>query len=306
MISKEQIADFYKNLQDDICKAIEATDGKGKFREDKWNHTSGGGGRTRVIENGNIIEKGGVNFSAVEGEVSKALKKQLHLEQDASFFATGVSIVMHTQNPHVPIIHMNTRYFELSDGTCWFGGGIDLTPHYVDLNQARWFHQQLKNTCDSHDTGFYPSFKEWADNYFFIPHRDETRGIGGIFYDYMKPDLAHPKTKLTHTKEQLFEFNKAVGETFAPTYTHLMQLNAKKAFSEAEKKWQLYRRGRYVEFNLVWDRGTKFGLETNGRTESILMSLPPQAEWIYDRKIEEGSKESETISFLKKGIDFIS
>lgn len=298
MLSKENIAEYFRTLQNVICQAIENTDGKGKFREDLWQHHSGGGGRTRVITDGKIIAKGGVNFSAVSGEVSDALQKQLNLATKSDYFATGVSIVQHPVSPMVPIIHMNVRYFELSDGTCWFGGGIDLTPHYVVEEDARWFHEQLKAACDRHSAVYYPKYKEWADNYFFIPHRNETRGVGGIFFDYLKP-------KEEVSKEDLFAFVQSVGESFAPIYTHLMAKNYQLPYGEPEANWQMLRRGRYVEFNLVWDRGTKFGLETNGRTESILMSLPPVANWVYDYKPEAGSKEEQTLGLLKKGIDWV-
>lgn len=299
MLSKENIAEYFKTLQNNICQAIESTDGKGKFREDLWQHHSGGGGRTRVITDGNIIEKGGVNFSAVSGEASEALQKQLNLNEKASYFATGVSIVQHPVSPMVPIIHMNVRYFELSTGACWFGGGIDLTPHYVVEEDARWFHEQLKSACDVHSPDYYPKYKEWADNYFFIPHRGETRGVGGIFFDYLKPDENLPK-------EKLFEFVKSVGECFAPIYTRLMAKNSQLPYNEQHKNWQMLRRGRYVEFNLVWDRGTKFGLETNGRTESILMSLPPVANWVYDFKPEAASEEEKTLSLLRKGVNWLA
>jgi coproporphyrinogen III oxidase len=297
-ISKETITSYFKDLQDHICKELEISDTKGKFVEDKWEHQSGGGGRTRVIENGKIIEKGGVNFSAVSGYTSEALQKQLKLDSPSHYTATGVSIVMHPKNPMVPIIHMNVRYFEMDNGTYWFGGGIDLTPHYIFDDQAIWFHNQLKNACDEHDTSYYPKFKQWADDYFYIPHRNETRGIGGIFFDYQK------ETE-TITKEQIFNFVKSIGNSFAPIYTHLMSLNAEKSFDESNKQWQFLRRGRYVEFNLVWDRGTKFGLETNGRTESILMSLPPQANWTYNYIPNAGTLESETLLKLIKGINWV-
>lgn len=294
---RDTISAYFQELQDQICKALETTDGLGRFQEDKWQHHSGGGGRTRVLQGGKIIEKGGVNFSAVEGQTSEALMRQMNLSEQADYFATGVSIVMHPQSPMVPIIHMNVRYFEMSNGLSWFGGGIDLTPHYVVAEDAQWFHQQLKNTCDKHNADFYPKFKIWADDYFYIPHRQETRGIGGIFFDYQKP------TSLTE-KIALFEFVKAVGETFAPTYTHLMRKNHNLPFGETEKQWQLVRRGRYVEFNLAWDRGTKFGLETGGRTESILMSLPPLAGWKYDYQPDPETPEAQTLSLLKKGIEW--
>lgn len=228
----------------------------------------------------------------------------LNETDDFHFTATGVSIVMHPQSPKVPIIHMNVRYFELSNGTCWFGGGIDLTPHYVVEEDAIFFHNQLKNACDKHHPAFYPKFKIWADDYFYIPHRDETRGIGGIFFDYLKPDESGNGQNLS--KEALFGFVKEVGESFAPIYTRLMAKHRDDAFTDEEKQWQFLRRGRYVEFNLVWDRGTKFGLETNGRTESILMSLPPQANWAYNLKPETGSAEAATLNLLKKGVDWAS
>ncbi len=301
--SREEIAAYFRKLQDTICGALEKEDGQATFLEDQWQHHSGGGGRTRLIRNGHVIEKGGVNFSAVEGDIHPRLRQQMNLPETESlrFFATGVSIVMHPFSPKVPIIHMNVRYFELSDGSCWFGGGIDLTPHYVVPEDARYFHSVMKNTCDAHHPAFYPRFKQWADDYFFLPHRAETRGIGGVFFDYLKPDS--PEYRLS--KQALFEFVCATGESFAPVYTHLMHLHKAEPFTEAEKQWQYLRRGRYVEFNLVWDRGTKFGLETGGRTESILMSLPPQANWAYNLVPEAGSTEAATLDWLRKGIDWV-
>lgn len=300
----EDIESFFKTLQDNICAAIEETDGIAKFKEDAWEHHSGGGGRTRLIQHGNVLEKGGVNFSSVRGEVHPRLRQQMNLGEndDFQFTATGVSIVMHPSNPHVPIIHMNVRYFELSNGTCWFGGGIDLTPHYVVEDDARYFHQHLKAVCDKHHTAFYPTFKTWADDYFFIQHRNETRGVGGIFFDYLKPDQEGNGQGLS--REQLFDFVRDIGESFAPVYTKLMDRYRDIPFTQEEKEWQYLRRGRYVEFNLVWDRGTKFGLETNGRTESILMSLPPQANWEYNLIPEIGSKEEATLQWLRKGVEW--
>lgn len=301
----EAIEEFFKNLQDQICQALEVEDGQGKFIEDPWNHHSGGGGRTRLIQQGNVLERGGVNFSSVRGELHPRLRAQmeLSLDEEYHFTATGVSIVMHPHSPRVPIIHMNVRYFELSNGTCWFGGGIDLTPHYVVEEDARVFHKQLKTVCDRHHPEFYPTFKTWADDYFYLPHRHETRGVGGIFFDYLKPD--QPGKGQGLSKAELFAFVKEVGESFAPLYTHFMRTHRDEAFTEQEKEWQYLRRGRYVEFNLVWDRGTKFGLETNGRTESILMSLPPQARWEYNFVPEAGTPEAHTLSLLQKGIDWV-
>lgn len=296
MLTKEHITEWFKELQDSICLALEKEDGKGKFEEDNWVREEGGGGRTRIIQNGNVIEKGGVNFSAVFGEVPAFLKNEQNSAQlnNHTFYATGVSIVIHPNSPMVPIIHMNVRYFEMSNGVWWFGGGIDLTPHYVVEEDARFFHDQLKKTCDRYDISYYPEYKKWADDYFFIPHRNETRGIGGIFFDRLNKK----------SKEELFAFVQEIGKTFAPTYVELMSRNKTKAYSEAHKQWQLLRRGRYVEFNLVYDKGTKFGLETNGRIESILMSLPQQAGWQYNFSPEKGSPEEKTLSFLKKDINW--
>lgn len=297
MPSKEIIESRFKEIQDSICFGLEQLDGKSKFIEDKWSRPEGGGGRTRVISHGNLLEKGGVNFSAVHGELPEVLKKEFG-GNIKSFFATGVSIVLHPISPMVPIIHMNIRYFENDNGTYWFGGGIDLTPHYVDESLAKKFHQQLKNTCDKFDANYYADYKKWADDYFFIPHRNETRGIGGIFFDHIKEDPLHSKL-------DIFEFVTAVGETFVPAYAEQAKATRNLPYSEKNKEWQLVRRGRYVEFNLVYDRGTKFGLQTNGRIESILMSLPEQASWFYNFKTEKGSEEEKTLSQLKKGINRI-
>ena len=302
-ITKEQITAFFRDLQDRICQALEEADGSGRFREDSWERPGGGGGRSRTLTDGQVIEKGGVGFSAVHGDATEATLRTLQLTEPAQFYATGVSIVLHPRSPMVPIIHMNVRYFEISTttsvvGHSWFGGGIDLTPHYVVEEDARWFHQYLKTVCDQHDVNYYPRFKPWADDYFYIPHRGETRGIGGIFFDYLKPtDAIH--------KADLFAFVQDVGNAFAPIYTHFMGQNRALPFSDREKNWQLLRRGRYVEFNLVWDRGTKFGLETNGRTESILMSMPPQANWVYDYHPEPDSRENQTLQQLQKGLNWL-
>lgn len=297
MINKEQIAADYKLIQDEICTALELTDGKARFEEEQWEREGGGGGLTRVIQNGDIFEKGGVNFSAVHGKLPKTMQKALNVEQE-DFFATGVSIVIHPNHPLVPIIHMNIRYFEmLGQDVRWFGGGIDLTPHYILENDARFFHDSLKQVCDRYQPEFYSRFKQWADDYFFIKHRGETRGIGGIFYDRLKADE-------NMSWEQLFEFSKAVGRSFAPVYIELVNRHRGKEFSEAQQLWQYLRRSRYAEFNLVYDAGTKFGLETNGRIESILMSLPPTAKWLYDYEPKPDSEEKKTLSLLKKGIDW--
>lgn len=298
MPTKDSIAEWFQGLQDRICLALEEADGKALFKEDAWQRQGGGGGRSRSFENGAVIEKGGVNFSSVWGKTPEKIQQALQL-QESEFYATGVSIVLHPRSPMIPIIHMNVRYFEMDNGPWWFGGGIDLTPHYVDKADACWFHEQLRQVCNQHNSNYYPSFKKWADDYFYIRHREETRGIGGIFFDRQTgegPDA----------RQQLFSFVQDVGEAFAPIYTQLMQKNKVLPYGAEEQRWQRLRRGRYVEFNLVWDKGTKFGLDTEGRTESILMSMPPQADWIYNYQPSANSREAETLSLLKKEIDWIA
>ena len=296
MPDKATIASWFQSLQDRICQALEEADGQATFLEDAWNREGGGGGRSRVIADGAVIEKGGVNFSAVHGQTPEKILNALGLSE-AAFYATGVSIVLHPVSPMVPIIHMNVRYFEMDNGVWWFGGGIDLTPHYVDPQDAAYFHKTLKTVCDKHHHTFYADYKKWADDYFFIPHRNETRGIGGIFFDRL-----NEKSGLD--KSALFAFVQDVGDAFAPIYTHFMQKNKGLPYSEQQANWQKIRRGRYVEFNLVYDKGTKFGLDTNGRTESILMSLPPQANWAYNHQPEPGSAEEATLKQLKKGMEW--
>lgn len=299
-IKSSEIIAWFKGLQNDICRDLELIDGKAKFQEDLWERPGGGGGRTRVIKGGNVIEKGGVNFSLVEGHLSETMAKALKVNATDTFKATGVSIVLHPKSPMVPIIHMNVRYFELSNGDYWFGGGIDLTPHYVDKIAAADFHTHLMEACEGTKMGYYDRFKEWADNYFFIPHRNETRGVGGVFFDRLKPETEGL------SPDQLWHFVQDIGESFVPAYKEQVEKFKDVPFGEKELEWQRLRRGRYAEFNLVWDRGTKFGLESDGRTESILMSLPPQANWVYDYQAKEGSKEEETLNLLKKGIDWLA
>jgi coproporphyrinogen III oxidase len=278
-MTREEIKDWFIQLQDSICSALEEADGSGKFKPDEWSRPGGGGGVSRVLNQGAIIEKGGVNFSAVGGKTPDAVLKALKLPD----------------NDHSD---MNVRYFEMTSGQWWFGGGIDLTPHYINEDDARYFHGELKKLCDRHDPTFYNTFKTWADDYFFIKHRNETRGVGGIFFDNLNE-------KNSFTKQQIFKFVQDVGLTFAPMYTALMKKNYALPYDDSNKQWQYLRRGRYVEFNLVWDRGTKFGLETDGRTESILMSLPPQANWLYNYQATPNSAEEKTVSFLRKGIEWV-
>ncbi len=294
IVNKKLITERLQALQDKICAGLEALDGEGRFREDKWERPGGGGGRTRIIT-GQHIEKGGVNFSGVQGDMPEKIYKALGIGP-CKFFATGVSIVLHPRNPQVPIIHMNVRYFQTDNDLWWFGGGIDLTPHYIDQSLAKSFHTRLKEVCDAADPEYYPEFKKWADDYFYVKHRKETRGIGGIFFDRLNAERT--------TKEAGLDYILAVGESFLPIYREQFLPNYERSFTEREKEWQLHRRGRYVEFNLVWDRGTKFGLDTDGNIESILMSLPPETRWTY--KYQAGAKEQHTLDQLKKGIDWVT
>jgi len=295
---RQMVEDWMRHFQGWLCYQLETADGSGaRFREDNWQHVGGGGGCTRVLQQGQVLEKGGVAFSAVWGEMSEKAAQQL-LMPDPCYFATGVSVVQHPRSPMVPISHMNVRYFEAGNGEAWFGGGLDLTPIYVDEEQARWFHQQIEQVCKGHDASYYPRFKQWADEYFYLPHRQETRGIGGIFFD-----------RLTVGKdgsfEELFAFVQDVGEVYGRTYSTIMRQNRNLPYTEQQKQWQQVRRGRYAEFNLALDRGTRFGLETGGRIESILMSLPPQAEWHYNLTPEPGSLEVATQAWLQKGINWL-
>lgn len=300
-LDRDHIAGAFRLIQADICASLERLDGVARFAEDRWERAEGGGGLSRPVADGDLIEKGGVNFSEVHGPLSEAAARALQIEA-SWFYATGVSIVLHARNPWVPTIHMNIRYFEAgADARTtqrWFGGGIDLTPIYVDVDAATHFHRRLKEVCDEWDPRFYPDFKRWADDYFYLTHRDETRGIGGIFYDRLAPTGEDPLDKL-------FGFTCDVGRLFAPLYAEVADPPRHRAWGERERQWQLLRRGRYVEFNLVHDRGTKFGLHTGGRTESILMSLPPEAAWRYDHQPAPDSAEAATLAELRKGIDRI-
>lgn len=299
MINRDKVAERYREIQHEITEQLEKLDGKARFEQEEWSREGGGGGRTRIIQGGDLIEKGGVNFSAVHGALPPAIQKAFKTES-AEFFATGVSIVLHPNSPMVPIIHMNIRYFETDNNIRWFGGGIDLTPHYVIEQDASWFHGQLKAVCDKYSPAFYPGFKKRADDYFYIKHRQETRGVGGIFYDRLTTE----NTGLNW--EDILQFSTDLGRSFAPVYAELANRTRHIPFGEQEKQWQYQRRSRYVEFNLVYDDGTRFGLETNGRVESILMSLPPQANWVYNFIAEPGSREALTQSLLKKDIDWVS
>lgn len=276
---KEQFLKYIHQLQDQICDAVEQIDGKAKFQEDLWDRPEGGGGRTRVISNGGVFEKGGVNISAVHGQLPELMQKKLGVDK-AQFFACGLSLVLHPENPMVPTVHANWRYFEMynEDGSIadsWFGGGQDLTPYYLFDEDVIHFHQVCKSACDPWDEGYYERFKKQCDEYFYNTHRNESRGVGGLFFDYMKASDA--KSMKDH-----YDFVTAVGDSFIESYIPIVRKRKNAPYTFEQKDWQEIRRGRYVEFNLVHDRGTIFGLKTNGRIESILMSLPPKVQWRYD------------------------
>lgn len=301
---KDRARDFFAGLQDEICRALEQLDGRGRFREDLWVRDEGGGGRTRVLEDGAVFEKAGVNFSEVFGNFDEAFAQRLPLGNGAEFFATGISLVLHPSSPFVPTVHANFRYLERGSGR-WFGGGTDLTPYYPRLEDVVHFHRTLKAACDEFDPEFYPRFKKWCDEYFFLKHRNESRGVGGIFFDYLTGERADEQARagdVPATDERgiefIFEFVQRIGRSFLPAYLPIADRRKAEPYTEREREFQLIRRGRYVEFNLVYDRGTHFGLQTRGRTESILMSLPPLVRWIYDYQPEPGTLEDEAREFF--------
>ncbi|MEP7218472.1 MAG: oxygen-dependent coproporphyrinogen oxidase [Bacteroidota bacterium] len=288
---RERMAAYVRDLQDSICTAIETLDGAAQFREDRWERPGGGGGFARVITDGAVFEKGGVNTSEVHGELPAKLAERMGVER-AEFFATGISLVLHPISPRVPTVHANFRYFEQSNGDAWFGGGADLTPYIADEADGTHFHRTLKDAADPFGAELYPKFKKWCDEYFFIKHRGESRGVGGVFYDYLR---GTPEEMERH-----FAFQQSMGNAFLPAYIPIAERHKDESFSEREKKFQLLRRGRYVEFNLVYDRGTTFGLETQGRTESILMSLPPVVNFDYDAPMETTNSEKLLTSWLRE------
>jgi coproporphyrinogen III oxidase len=302
---RERWIGYVYDLQERICSALSNEDGKETFLKDEWERTGGkgGGGITRVISNGDVFEKGGVNTSVVYGKVSHTMRKQLKLE-GSKWFACGLSLVIHPLNPYVPTVHANWRYFELynEDGSVtdrWFGGGTDLTPYYLFEEDAKHFHQTIKNTMDNFGPDLYPKYKKECDKYFINTHRNnEMRGIGGVFYDYLKP--------ANETEaEKLFKFQQANGNAFLDAYLPIVRKRKNVDYTDREIKWQEIRRGRYVEFNLIHDRGTLFGLKTKGRTESILMSLPPRARWIYNYKPEDGSEENKLLQVCLHPVNWI-
>lgn len=295
-MSVKRTAAVYREIQQTICRTLEEADGSGKFLQDSWKKEIGSG-LTCVMQNGAIIEKAGVNFSHVQGDFNENMSL-IPGEKATKFEATGISSILHSGNPFVPTIHMNVRHFALDNGSSWFGGGIDLTPMYVNPDEARWFHQTVKAICDKYDLNWYPGWKKWADDYFYIEHRHETRGIGGIFFDRVQ-------VKSEAEAEKMVSFTSDLANAYPVIYAQLMKDNGKRPFTEAEKQWQKIRRGRYVEFNLVYDRGTKFGLESGGNIESILVSLPAEVEWVYRHQPAPESPEAQTLQLLKKGIDWV-
>jgi coproporphyrinogen III oxidase len=310
---KDKFYAYILNLQNEITSALEQIDGKAKFVEDEWQRKEGGGGKTRVIQNGNVFEKGGVNVSAVHGPLPKSMQAYFNVE-DVDFFACGLSLVIHPKNPFVPTVHANWRYFEMYPSIPhrtgsqknepkkiidqWFGGGQDLTPYYLFEKDAKHFHQTCKTACDKHDASFYPKYKKQCDEYFWNAHRDEARGVGGLFFDYLK----------SNEKQSIgdwYNFVTEVGNSFVEAYVPIVEKRKDLPYTSAHRTWQEIRRGRYVEFNLVHDKGTLFGLKTNGRIESILMSLPPHVQWQYDHHPIENSEEEKLINVLKQPKDWV-
>jgi len=300
---KEKFYNYLQNLQDTITKQLETLDGSATFQEDLWTRPEGGGGRTRIIENGAVFEKGGVNISAVHGSLPPTMQAYFKVE-NCDFYACGLSLVLHPKNPFVPTVHANWRYFEMytKEGTLvdqWFGGGQDLTPYYLFDEDAKHFHHTCKTVCDQHHPDFYDTYKKKCDAYFYNSHREEGRGIGGLFFDYCKATAQM-------SMDDWYAFVTDVGDHFLEAYTPIVAQRKHLSYTPEQRHWQEIRRGRYVEFNLVHDKGTLFGLKTNGRIESILMSLPPHVQWRYDHQPEQGSAEEKLITILKNPVDWVT
>lgn len=286
-MDRSQIEQAYRQIQEQFCAAIEQIDGGSRFTVDAWDRPGGGGGLTRILSGDGHIEKAAVNLSAVEGETPQLLSERLTATGEW-FYASGISIIVHPRNPYAPTFHANLRYFETGGGDTWFGGGADLTPYYLFEEDARHFHSVLKNVCDAHVIADYEAWKKECDEYFYLRHRAEARGVGGLFFDHLTEDL-----------EDVWSFQCELGERLAETYVPLLERRAGMPYGEREIEWHEIRRGRYAEFNLVWDRGTRFGLETSGRTESILASLPPRARWVYAHEPEPASPEAELLEMVR-------
>jgi coproporphyrinogen III oxidase len=321
--SRQRVGTWMRQIQDSICQGLAAADGRGQFREDAWDRPEGGGGRSRVIRDGGVFEQGGVNFSEVWGQqLPPSILAQRPEAAGHGYYATGTSMVLHPRNPYIPTVHLNYRYFEAGP-VWWFGGGIDLTPYYPFVEDVTHFHRTLKDACDAHHPEYYAVFKRWCDEYFFLKHRGETRGIGGIFFDYQDgsdhvlyrgPDTDGPADQYSRqlgpttprSWEDLFGFVQTCGDAFLPAYVPIIERRKDTEYGDRERNFQLYRRGRYVEFNLVYDRGTIFGLQTNGRTESILMSLPPMVRWEYSYQPEPDSIEAKLYDTFLKPQDWLN
>jgi coproporphyrinogen III oxidase len=285
MLTRGEIETFYGEFQARFAVGIEALDGSARFVSDPWTRQGGGGGDTRILANGNHIEKAAVNFSAVHGETPAKLSERI---TGSEFYASGVSIIVHPRNPYAPTFHANIRYFETDDGKAWFGGGADMTPYYLFAEDAQHFHSVLAAVCDRHAVTNYREWKKACDEYFHLPHRGEARGIGGVFFDH-----------LTDSLDEVWAFQRDLADSLLAAYVPVLERRIDTPYGDRETIWHRIRRGRYVEFNLVWDRGTKFGLETGGRTESILASLPPLATWVYDYEPEPESPEADLLAFLR-------
>ena len=321
--AKNRVSKFMQSLQDEITNGLKTLDGVGQFQEDSWKRPEGGGGKSRVMREGALFEQAGVNFSEVWGShLPPSILTQRPEATGEGFYATGISMVIHPHNPYVPTVHLNYRYFE-AGSVWWFGGGADLTPYYPFAEDAIHFHKTFKHACDKHHPYYYPVFKRWCDEYFYLRHRQETRGIGGLFFDYQDgrqlplyrgPHLEGEAAKYSNqleileprTWEQMFAFIKDCGGSFLPAYTPIVENRCKSEYGDQQRNFQLYRRGRYVEFNLVYDRGTIFGLQTNGRTESILMSLPPLVRWEYCYQPEPNTHEAKLYETFLKPQDWIN
>ncbi|AKG22519.1 oxygen-dependent coproporphyrinogen oxidase [Calothrix sp. 336/3] len=320
--AKTRVSQFMKQLQDEITQTLAQVDGVADFQEDAWERPEGGGGRSRVLRDGAVFEQAGVNFSEVWGShLPPSILAQRPEAAGHKFYATGTSMVLHPRNPYVPTVHLNYRYFEAGP-VWWFGGGADLTPYYPFAEDAQHFHQTFKNACDKHHPEYYSVFKRWCDEYFYLKHRDETRGVGGLFFDYQDGRGALYRGSATDSPaatysqklgnvgdrnwEELFAFIQDCGHAFLPAYVPIAQKRHGIEYGDRQRNFQLYRRGRYVEFNLVYDRGTIFGLQTNGRTESILMSLPPLVRWEYGYQPEPNTPEAELYETFLKPQDWIN
>jgi coproporphyrinogen III oxidase len=285
-VDRTAVEAWFRGLQERLCAVFEGLDGASRFGSDNWQRDGGGGGDTRVLRDGAVLEKAAVNFSAVEGATPRRISEEM-VAAGPTFYATGVSVIVHPRNPHAPTFHANLRYFESGAGS-WFGGGSDLTPHYLYDEDAAHFHRVLRLVCDRHPVADYRAWKEECDRYFFLPHRGEARGVGGLFFDH-----------LTERLDEVWSFQMDLGDHLAEAYAPIVERRRDAAYGARERRWQEIRRGRYVEFNLVWDRGTRFGLETGGRVESVLASLPPAARWDYGFEPGEGTSEESLLAVLR-------